>query len=150
MRPESVHITLKFLGDVEINKIEEIAQMVQTVSKNHTSFSLTIEGTGVFPNGRNPRVLWVGIQQGAEEITALASQIENGLVELGYPKEKRAYSPHLTIGRIRSSRGIDATLKAMNQMEFQGEPFRVEEILIMQSELQPSGAVYTPLKKIKL
>ena len=150
VRPESIHITLKFLGDVEESKIQAVVQAVGQAAKSKVPFTTSIEGTGTFPNDRSPRILWIGIQEGADRLADLASRMEEAFFLLGFPKEKRSYSAHLTLGRVRSLHRIQDTIRALHSTPFEAGSFRVDEIVVMKSDLQSTGAVYTPLHRIKL
>ena len=150
VRPASIHLTLKFLGDVEEKWIEEVANAVQKATRGTEPFSVSVCGTGTFPNDRRPRVLWIGVEQGVEKLKTLALKIDETLSELGFEKEKRAYSAHLTLGRVRSPNRIASTVESMHTLGFDGGTFDVGEIFVMKSDLKPTGAVYTALKRIKL
>ena len=150
VKPENIHITLKFLGEVEENKIPEIYEALKKCVSNKNPFEIEVIGTGGFPNLSRPRVIWVGLKKGSEELKILAKSIDNELEKLGFQKEKRGFSPHLTIGRVKSIYNIDKFVKKMNSIEFKGETFTAEEVSIMKSDLKPTGAVYTNLHTIKL
>jgi 2'-5' RNA ligase len=150
VRPESIHITLKFLGDVESDRIDELVGAIQDASKDNVPFTVSVSGVGTFPNDRRPRVLWVGVKNGAETLSDLAGNIDHALSTMGFEEEKRKYSAHLTLGRVRSPNYIEKTVKDMRSMEFESEPFTVGSIEVMKSQLFKTGAVYTALHHIKL
>jgi 2'-5' RNA ligase len=150
VRPESIHVTLKFLGDVEETRMEEVGEAVEKAVEHIPPFVVSVNGLGTFPNDRRPRVLWVGVDQGDGELVDMAKRIEDSLSVLGFEKEERRYSAHLTMGRVRSPRRIGETVRAMHVSDFSGGAFRVEEVFVMKSDLKPTGAVYTALKTIKL
>jgi len=150
IRTESIHLTLKFLGDVEESKIDTIADSVHKAVSSQQPFIISVSGTGAFPNIKRPRVLWAGIDEGKEILTSLATGIDRACTALGFKPEKRKFSAHLTIGRVKSSKNIQNTLNTMNSTDFEGGSFRAEEIQIIKSELRPEGAKYTPLHTIKL
>ena len=150
VKPENIHITLKFLGEVEENKISEIYEALKKCVSNQKPFDIEVMGTGGFPNLNRPRVIWVGLKKGSEELKTLAKSIDNELEKLGFQKEKRGFSPHLTVGRVKSIYNIHEFVKKMNSVEFKGDTFTADEILIMKSDLKPTGAVYTKLHTIKL
>lgn len=151
VRHDGIHLTLKFLGSVEGNRIEEIAREVQAVSSSYQPFSIKLAGKGAFPNFNRPRVFWVGIDEPTGTIAAIQSDIEDRLATLGFKKEERKFSPHLTLGRVKfddpSVRKIAGELQRMKMDQLE---FSANEIVIMKSDLQPNGAVYTPLEKIPL
>jgi 2'-5' RNA ligase len=148
-KPENIHVTLKFLGDVEENKIDAIASVVQKTAKNIQSFNVKVKNLGAFPNLRRARVLWVGLENATAELTQIAEGMETGLSQLGFPEEERKFSPHLTIGRVKSALSTRFVEKFQNYA-FEGGEFQVEEIVVMKSDLRPSGAIYTPLRKVRL
>ena len=150
VRPESIHITLKFLGDVAGGRIGEMANALRGAVEGASPFRVSVEGTGVFPGGQKPRVLWIGVKEGAEALSVLASHVDAALSGLGFDREKRKYSAHLTIGRVRSPKGIQPVVEAMQSAAFEAGVIEAEEIVLMKSDLQPMGAVYTALERIKL
>lgn len=150
VKPGNVHLTLKFLGEVEENKIEDVFYGTEKALKGAKSFSLSLKNLGCFPNLRRPRVVWVGVDKGKEELSFLQKNIEEELSKLGYPKEDRAFSPHLTIGRVKSPKNIEKLVKLIEKTDFQTEEVKINEVVVMKSQLHPQGAIYTPLRKIKL
>lgn len=150
VRPKSMHLTLKFLGDVEESRIDTIAETVREAVITQKPFTISVSGTGVFPHPGRPRVLWVGVEQGGETLIHLAEKIDRSCAALGFKPEKRKFSAHLTLGRVKSGKRIDEILRDMQAAEFQGGSFPAEQIVVMKSELKPEGAQYTPLHYIKL
>lgn len=150
VRPENIHITLKFLGETEEKRLPSIREALADAARTGASFPMEIAGVGSF-GGRVPRVVWVGVRDGARPLTDLARQVEHVLARLGFPKEKREFSAHLTLGRVRSPRnaeGLLATLHAAREEQFGSITAR--EFVLMQSQLQPSGSVYTLLERFSL
>lgn len=150
VKPSAIHITLKFLGNTAPSMVEPAGELIRQNLQQTSSFPVELKGTGTFPNDKKPRVLWIGIQQGADNLSQMAGGINHTLESIGFDREKRAYSPHLTIGRVRSQKNIRSAVGAMHSMTFKGGIFTADEVLVMKSDLQPGGAVYTPLKRIKL
>ncbi len=149
-RPEGIHLTLKFLGDVEETQVASIAESVRIAAQACAPFSLQVDGTGAFPDFRRPRVYWVGVKEPTGTLTELQTRIETELAKLGFAKEKRAFSAHLTLGRVKSTEKIGRISTQLQQETPQFGEFITNEITVMQSQLQPSGAVYTPLQRIPL
>ncbi len=149
-RPEGMHLTLKFLGDVDSEKIDEIAQAVKKAAAGIKPFSITVEGVGAFPNFRRPRVLWVGVQDEDQILAKLQQNIELELERIGFSREQRPFSPHLTLARIKFAKHIEDLLEKFQTRSFSPQNFQAHEIIVMRSELQTSGAIYTPLKTIQL
>jgi 2'-5' RNA ligase len=150
VRPESIHITLKFLGDVAEERIDDIAQAAREVVSGREPFEVGVGSVGTFPNDRRPRVLWIGVQHGSELVADIARRVDRALTPLGFKRDKRLYSAHLTIGRVRSPQRIKSTINTMQSIGFTGSSFKVETVDVMKSQLLPTGAVYTKLREIKL
>lgn len=146
-RVENLHLTLKFLGNIERKQVEPILEVLNKLVGTQPPLHLTVQGLGAFPNSRRPRVLWVGLK--GEGLSELVESIETSLMPLDFPPDDRAFTPHLTLGRIRSPRGWDrvsALMKAYENMSF-GES-TIEEVTLYQSTLRPDGAIYTALGSI--
>jgi 2'-5' RNA ligase len=144
----NIHLTLKFLGDVSLSNIEILTDMIQTEVSIHHQFELTVGGAGAFPNSRQPRVLWIGIQA-PQELLVIQKGIEAATTRLGYAREDRAFSPHLTLGRVSRNatsqdvKDISHTLEK-TRIGFLGATC-VEQIHLYRSDLNPKGAVYTKI-----
>lgn len=150
VRPESMHITLKFLGNVQEDRIDDIGICIKDAVKQVSPFNVLIKGTGAFPNDRRPRVLWVGIKNEEKILSVLAERIDRSLGKLDFKMEGRKFSAHLTLGRVRSLKNINKIIRIMHTEGFNSSAFTVHEVIIVKSELKPDGAVYTILKRIKL
>jgi len=150
VRPESIHLTLKFLGDVEEHSINDIARATEMACSGIAQFTINVQQTGVFPNWRHPRVLWVGIDEPEGNLLKIKQEIELQLTELGYVKEDRKFSPHLTIGRVKSMKMISDVMQDLQKREFFAGNFLAKEVVVMKSDLRPTGAVYTALQKVQL
>lgn len=142
---DNLHITLKFLGEIDGIKKDEIAPVIAEVSKRYTPFKVRLEGLGCFPSPRNPRVLWVGVTDGAETLGRLASDLEERLSQFDFKKEKRFHA-HLTIGRIKKFCKIDDILSK----SITTDAFGVDAITLFKSTLKPEGPIYEELKKFTL
>ncbi|HJY80927.1 MAG TPA: RNA 2',3'-cyclic phosphodiesterase [Candidatus Binatia bacterium] len=148
-RSEGLHLTLKFLGDIARNQVEPILAAIREALHGQQPLYLVAQGLGAFPNLRRPRVLWVGLS--GEGLPEMRRAIETALMPLDFPPEEREFTPHLTLGRVRSLRGWErllAVVKAYEQVCF-GES-TVDQVILYQSELRPEGAVYSPLGAIPL
>lgn len=151
VRPEGMHITLKFLGDVPEDRIPAIGAALTSLAARHAPFDLVIAGTGTFPSTGRPRVLWAGLRQGIAAVRALAGDVEDTLAALGFPCEPRPFRPHLTLGRVKAPGEMDALLAGVRAHAddlFGTMPVR--EIILMRSDLSPQGARYTPLRSARL
>lgn len=150
VRPESVHLTLKFLGQVAEDIIDPLAEAASVKASQTQALTLTLNGTGVFPGPRRPRVAWLGLAGDVGRIIDLQRGLEESAEKFGFAREKRKFSPHLTLGRIRSSKGIKEFITELDRLDPQPLEFMASEVVLFRSELKPTGAIYTPLKKIPL
>lgn len=145
---KNIHLTLKFLGDVSPTNVDMLAQMLNVEVGQHQIFEMNFRGLGAFPNPKRPRVIWIGIQAPAG-LEALQHGIEAAAATLGYPPEKRPFSPHLTIGRVKQKIGSAGMQKIRTTLEETQVgslgTARVTAIHLFKSDLQPTGAVYTRL-----
>jgi 2'-5' RNA ligase len=152
VEPENLHVTLLFLGEVDDREVPTICRVVAEQTQRHPAFSLSIERVGCFPNARRPRILWIGVGQGTQELCALHDGLEPPLLDLGcYRREERKYTPHITLGRVKSERPADQLAAALaTHAGWQGGQTIVNEILVMSSKLTPQGPIYTVLSRAKL
>ncbi len=150
INPDGIHLTLKFLGDVPEENIDNIAEAVKSAVKGITPVTIKIANAGSFPNFKRPRVLWIGVEETTGQLGKIHDLIEHELEKLGYDKENRKFSPHLTLGRVKSSEGIEKISNELANTEINFGEFTAAEIIIMKSDLKQSGAVYTSLFKLKL
>ena len=127
-------------------------ECVGKVAADFSSFPLSVEGTGCFPNPRRPRILWVGVGQGLQEMVALHDALEDPLFELGcYRRENRPYTPHITLGRTRTEQPIHELSAALTKYQsFKAGETVIGEVQVMSSQLTPAGPVYTILSRAKL
>jgi 2'-5' RNA ligase len=154
VRPEGIHLTLKFLGDVPADRIEAIGGPIERAAGQHTPFALSLGGVGAFPSGPAPRVLWAGIAGDLDNLGALQTSVDGCLADLGFARERRPFNPHLTLARLRDSASREdrsralCVLRAAQPLEASG--FDVDAIVLFQSTLAPGGAVYRPLLRVPL
>jgi 2'-5' RNA ligase len=143
---ENLHITLKFIGEIDERKLDSIKSALNTVSSKTKCFKMQLENPGCFPNLRNPRVLWIGVSIGAEHLIKLADELEDSLTQCGIKKEEKKFHPHLTIGRIKAFCKVDNIINKT----FATEPFDVKEFILFKSTLLSSGPVYEKIKNFAL
>ncbi|NIO48016.1 MAG: RNA 2',3'-cyclic phosphodiesterase [Candidatus Aminicenantes bacterium] len=151
VKHEGMHLTLKFLGEIGKENVPEIEDVLKMISNKYYSFSLKFIGTGSFPPGmKNPRVLWIGIEE-EETLRALQYQLEGELEKLGFPRERRKFHAHLTLGRVKSLSNIKETLSLLEQYRDRnfGE-MKADKISFIQSTLKPTGAEYSVLSEFEL
>ena len=139
------HLTLKFLGDVCPETINGVSEAIQNVADAQAPFSIEFGGVGAFPNFTRPRVLWVGIKQGALTVSDLAKSVNFALKRLGFPIDNR-FHPHLTLARLRAPMNLKPLQNMLRKYDtIDGSAVKVNKITLMQSQLHPNGAIYTPL-----
>lgn len=152
--PDGIHLTLKFLGDTPADRVEAIAQAMTAAARGFTPFSFTVAGFGCFPNPRRANVLWAGVPQAPRELAGLQRATDLQLTRLGYDKEARPFSPHLTLGRVNkaiSSADREKLAGVITQTEVGTLGIvPVDCVILFQSDLQPGGAVYTALARARL
>ncbi len=156
VRPDGIHLTLKFLGEVVPDKIPDIIEATtKTLSQPEIQpFGLLVGKLGVFPNLTAPRVIWVGVDSNLKALNQLQKAVEKALNPVGFPIEARPFSPHLTIGRVPDIGQEEKRKLGILIQNYQGQTnfgvLQVEEAVLMQSELRPEGAIYTPLHSFQL
>lgn len=141
-RPESIHLTLAFLGSVPEENLEKITAVMLSVGLAFAPFALTISGVGAFPSWPHPRVVWAGIA-GGPQLGALQAALTAGLVPLGYRGEERPYLPHLTLGRCRS--GVRQAAPAVARTTIESSVLPVDRLILYESRLLAAGASHIPL-----
>jgi 2'-5' RNA ligase len=149
---DNLHLTLLFLGEVDMLEVPPLCQAVAESVAQQPAFTMSLETVGCFPNARRPRILWVGVGAGVQEVVALHDALEPPLLDLGcYRREERQYTPHITLGRVKSDRPTDKLGAALaRHAGWKGGETTVHEIHVMSSELTPQGPVYTVLSRAKL
>jgi RNA 2',3'-cyclic 3'-phosphodiesterase len=147
---ENIHITLKFLGQTKFEQVKEIETIMKNATCDVDPFSIILQGTGVFPNRKYIKVIWVGIT-GATPLASLSRNIDRHLKHLGFPEEKRAFSPHMTLGRVKFLKDKEPLLSILD--EYKDEIFSevpINAILLKKSTLTPSGPIYETISKVIL
>ena len=143
-RLENIHLTLKFLGDVGEEVLDNLCAALEEVCNHHVAFDAELAGFGAFPSARRAQVLWAGIGAGSDGLSSLATDLDAALAPLGFEREKRPYTPHLTLGRAR---GKPASFEPSK--EYVGE-FRVRHVELTESKLTPEGAIYRTVRAFDL
>lgn len=150
VNPDNIHLTLKFLGNIKEETVKKVMKMMETVCSSCNSFNLEVKGLGVFPSIKSPRVLWVDIEE-SDVLKSLQEEIDKKMVPIGFEREDRKFTPHLTMGRFRSSIGKGALLEVIKQHEKDTfGTIDVQYISLMRSDLNPEGARYTRIAEIPL
>jgi 2'-5' RNA ligase len=150
VKPENIHLTLKFLGEIKDEQLVDVCNAVQDVAGKHETFELDVETVGSF-GGKNARVLWIGIGRGGDHLLPLQKDVEERLASAGWPPEARKFTGHLTLCRIKNPKA-GAKLAAMTE-EYKNlklGTILADSVSVYQSQLTPSGPIYTVLGNYKL
>jgi len=151
VRPENIHITLKFLGDINPGDIDKIGAAMTAAAIEFPPVTLTVRGIGVFPGIKRPRVIWVGLGGGIRSLLSLQSRLEQELAGAGFPKDKRSFKAHLTLGRIKQSVNPAVIRQMISEYAtLSSDDFSCNQVILFKSDLKPSGAVYSKLKQTNL
>jgi len=147
---QNYHITLRFIGEVPLGVIEEIKRVALSTLE-FSEFKLTLRGLGAFPDTARPRVVWVGVSDGLEELKAMREHIERALRRIGIPPEReKEFKPHLTLARIKGSRNIHALARILAEYEdYEFGSMRVRSVRLKKSTLTRSGPIYETLWEVK-
>jgi RNA 2',3'-cyclic 3'-phosphodiesterase len=150
-RPGSIHLTLRFLGDIESDQVDEAAAAMTEAVTGLAPIAVEVGGWGTFPENRRPRVIWVGLRKGAPELATVFVRLETALAAHGFGPADKPFSPHLTLGRVKSGHGLSLALKIMETAGDQSfGAFPVDRLILLRSELNRSGAIYTKLREAPL
>ena len=154
VRPEGVHLTLKFLGDIDANRVPAVADAMTQAAARHAPFSLALGQPGVFPNTNRARVIWIGVEGDLQLLRLLQSDIEEALIAAGFPPEKQRFNPHLTIGRMHHRASREDRRRATDALAALTLPedrtIAVKAISLMKSTLLPGGAIYDQIVHTEL
>jgi 2'-5' RNA ligase len=150
--PENIHVTLLFLGEVDERELAAVCRAVADAAAGEPPFALRVSGVGAFPTPRRPKIVWAGLADGAAELVRLHDRLEQRLLDLGcYRKEDRPYTPHLTLGRVKSEADGQALAPGLPKYaNWAGGQTAVDEVVLFASELRRDGPTYTPLGRGKL
>ena len=148
VKPENIHLTLKFLGDVKLKKIDKVRQTLENLFKRAGPIKMELTQLGAFPNIERPRILWIGLKDDNRQIARLCSTLEEGLGKIGFKKEEKPFSPHITIGRIRSPKNLNLLAEAISNYSLPVDLKQTaRNITFYKSILTPTGPIYEPLHK---
>jgi 2'-5' RNA ligase len=157
VKPDAIHLTLKFLGDISEEQVSEIRRALSPAIERQSSFALTVGGVSVFPDLRAPRVLWIGVGEmpamPGQSVQALAKMIDGVMATLNFAPESKPLRPHLTLARIKAGgREVGSALASLGVCSavISAGTLEVREVALMKSDLQPSGAVYARLFSLPL
>ncbi|MDD4953710.1 MAG: RNA 2',3'-cyclic phosphodiesterase [Candidatus Omnitrophica bacterium] len=151
VQPQNIHLTLKFLGEIDEEKIGRVADIIKAVAENNHPYPLALSCVGAFPNITSPRVIWAGVNKGNEETTRIAKELEEKISAIGIPEEVRPFSSHITIGRTRSNLNMAKLVQDLKVMAGNAGLLelscQVNKITLFKSTLTPKGPVYEALKE---
>jgi RNA 2',3'-cyclic 3'-phosphodiesterase len=151
VRPQNIHLTLKFLGNTDTADTDTIVEAMALAVKDYAAVPLAAKGIGVFPDIRRPRVIWAGMNGQIEILKDLQQTLDSHLAGLGFPGETRRFKAHLTLGRVRGKIASALLIEAIDRLKgFESESFEVSQIILFKSELRPGGAVYSKVQRVFL
>ena len=151
--PDNIHLTLKFLGNIAVDRTGEITGAIEEAAQGISPFHLEVKDLGVFPNFKRVQVAWVGISGDIDELSQLQQNIESSLARLGFASESRSLMPHLTLARLRDRAFLDEQQKfgqLIAETRFEAGTFRVDAISLMRSQLTRKGAIYSRISSVQL
>jgi 2'-5' RNA ligase len=149
-KPEKLHLTLKFLGEISEEKLPQIIAATQNALNGIAPFHLAIESQGAFPPRGAPRVLWLGVKDKTQKLDEIQKRLETEFEQIGFERERRNFKPHLTVARLKEPSNSIRLTELHLKTEFPTIIFDVSEIAVYKSDLHPTGSVYTKLAKIGL
>jgi len=152
--PYSIHLTLKFLGNIDVNKVREITGAMEAAAQGISPFKLEVKDLGVFPNLKRVRVVWVGVSGEVAQLSQLQQRIESNLAPLGFAPESRSFTPHLTLARVREQASLDEQ-QSFGQLiastKFEAVyGFGIDSVNLIKSQLTREGAIYSRISSVKL
>ena len=140
VKPEAMHITLRFLGNTAVSKLDAISQIMDKGAQNQPALTLRLQGAGCFPNAKRPCVIWAGLAGDLPELAAFKRELDRGLASLGWEVEERPFKPHLTLGRVKDAK----KLRGLSwDVEVKGLEIPVTAVHLIESQLTNRGPIYT-------
>jgi RNA 2',3'-cyclic 3'-phosphodiesterase len=150
IKPEAMHLTLKFLGHIEATKLDEVNKLLPDWASSVPPFSFSLSSWAQFPQKGMPRVLWLGIKEGKDKLCLLAREIEKGCLALGFSPEVRDLSPHLTVGRVKGDRNIQKLTEVLRNEKFTSQEVTADHLTLYESKLTSEGARYRVISSVEL
>lgn len=151
--PQNIHLTLKFLGEIDSYQLTDIIKIIEDIASDKTSFPIQISALGAFQKISFPRIIWAGIDKGDVETKIIAQELIDGLSKIGFAPEDRPFSTHITLGRVRSSKNREKLAQKLNELQNslnKNMEFTVDKITLFKSTLTPQGPIYEIIKEISL
>jgi 2'-5' RNA ligase len=146
----NVHVTLKFLGDTSEKVLPDLYHAIGECLADQHAFDLSLAKLGCFPNARYPRIIWIGIDSGYEALKGMSRRIEGAVEPFGFKREKRKFSAHLTIGRVRDNKNISSLIEDISNWDFASSVAKISKVVFYQSTLRQQGPIYTSLREFEL
>jgi 2'-5' RNA ligase len=143
--PKNIHLTARFLGDTDEKLVVNLKDLIDSVAEKPHAVSLTIDKLGAFPDMKRPRVIWAGLSGDTSPLQATADLIERAVCELGYTPEPKKFRPHLTLGRVKDPRGVEALMMAVQQFRPSPTSVVLDRLVLFRSTLTPQGSIYERL-----
>jgi 2'-5' RNA ligase len=151
VKPENIHLTVKFLGEVSPAALERVSRAAAASAAAASPMKLTVKGLGVFPDARRPRVVWAGLSGATQSLIDFQNDLEENLATAGFAKEPRPFKAHLTLGRVKKAVPSGRLVSALEAcLRFTPGQFSADRLILFRSDLKPEGAVYTVLKEFPL
>ncbi len=148
-RPENLHLTLKFLGEMPLSALKPIAEALRGAARGILPFSYRLSGLGAFPSMADPSIVWIGVQEGSQEIVSAAENIASCLEAFGFAPEEKKFQAHLTIARIKDAKIAREVSRWLREARFSSaHPVQVTQLVLFKSILTAQGAVYEPMEKL--
>ncbi len=151
VKPQNIHLTLKFLGDVEESRIENVCSLLRQRCRGFDPITSYLCEIGAFPDIRHPRIVWGALDDSKKKIQMIADDLEEQLIKIGIVKDDHLFKPHITLGRVRSSAHLKDLIQAMQQITFESKIEQTfEKIILYKSTLTPQGPIYEALKEFRM
>lgn len=151
VRPETLHFTLRFLGHISDTELRRVQVATRGAADGIEPFAITLAGLGAFPSPQRPQVIWIGVREGADRLSALARRLEDALARQRFANEPRGFHPHLTLARLKEAGLWSAVDRVLTEFEgVEVGSMRVEALVVMESLLRPQGPIYTPVEEVPL
>lgn len=150
IKPENMHITLKFLGDTDKSRVKGIAPLLNEVAETSRSYKIITGKLGAFPSKEDPKVVWLGLSAGIVETIDLSKKIDEALFKAAFKREEKPFNPHITIGRVKGGVNHNNLAAALNTTIFQPDEQQITGFTLVKSELAPEGVVYKDLETFQL
>ena len=150
VEPKNIHVTLKFMGNIEEEDVKEINRLLKETLRAFSPFTLSLKGTGFFPHRGNPKVVWIGIDQGRDVLEEMFNRVNKALSSFS-PEEKKGFIPHVTVGRVKKKVKIKELVEKVESfLEEDFGSFSIRKVIFFRSKLTPEGPIYTPLREYTL